>query len=130
MQINPVRPAGLDHIVLRVRDVERMIAFYVGMLGCRFEREQPDLGLTQLRAGRSLIDLVTVGGALGQAGGAAPGAEGRNLDHFCLRIEAYDEAAIRAHLTQRTGSRSARLARATAPRAKARRSTFWIRRAI
>lgn len=98
MPTNPVRPAGLDHIVLRVRDAERMIAFYVDVLGCSVERAQADLGLTQLRAGRSLIDLVTADGALGRAGGAAPGTEGHNLDHFCLRLESYDEAAIRAHL--------------------------------
>jgi glyoxylase I family protein len=30
--------------------------------------------------------------------GAAPAREGRNLDHFCLRIEPFDEAAIRRHL--------------------------------
>lgn len=98
MQTHPVRPAGLDHIVLRVRDAERMIAFYVDVLGCRLERAQSELGLTQLRAGRSLIDLVSVDGVLGRAGGAAPGAEGYNLDHFCLRLDGYDEAAIRAHL--------------------------------
>jgi len=45
-----------------------------------------------------MLDLVPVDGALGRAGGAAPGAAGRNLDHFCFRVEPFDEAAIRAHL--------------------------------
>jgi len=45
-----------------------------------------------------MLDLVPVDGPLGRAGGAAPGAEGRNLDHFCFRVEPFDEAAIRAHL--------------------------------
>jgi catechol 2,3-dioxygenase-like lactoylglutathione lyase family enzyme len=54
--------------------------------------------LVQLRAGRSLIDLVPVDGKLGRAGGAAPGVEGRNLDHFCFRVEPFDEAAIRRQL--------------------------------
>jgi catechol 2,3-dioxygenase-like lactoylglutathione lyase family enzyme len=62
------------------------------------ERRVDELGLVQLRAGASLIDLVTVDGALGRQGGAAPGREGRNLDHFCLRIEPFDETALRAHL--------------------------------
>jgi catechol 2,3-dioxygenase-like lactoylglutathione lyase family enzyme len=89
---------GLDHVVLRASDSERMIHFYCEVLGCALERRRDDLGLIQLRAGRSLIDLVTIDGTLGRAGGAAPGAEGRNLDHFCLRIEPFDPAAIKTHL--------------------------------
>lgn len=94
----PFRIAGLDHLVLRVRDRERMLAFYCGVLGCTLEREQAAIGLTQIRAGRSLIDLVTVDGKLGRMGGAAPAIEGRNLDHFCMTVENFDEAAVRAHL--------------------------------
>ena len=88
----------LDHLVLRVADLQRMLDFYTRALGCSLERRQDDIGLVQLRAGRSLIDLVPVDGQLGRAGGAAPGREGRNLDHFCVRVEPFDEAAIRAHL--------------------------------
>jgi glyoxylase I family protein len=88
----------LDHLVLRVVDLPTMLAFYTRALGCSIERRQDEIGLVQLRAGRSLIDLVPVDGALGRAGGAAPGREGRNLDHFCVRVEPFDEAAIRAHL--------------------------------
>lgn len=89
---------GLDHIVLRVTDGERMVAFYTEVLGCRVERRQDEIGLIQLRAGQSLIDLVPVDGKLGRQGGAAPGAEGRNLDHLCLRIEPFDAEALRSHL--------------------------------
>ncbi|HEY3635092.1 MAG TPA: VOC family protein [Caldimonas sp.] len=89
---------AIDHLVLRVVDLERMLAFYRDVLGCPVERRQDEIGLVQLRAGRSLIDLVPVDGALGKSGGAAPGPEGRNLDHFCLRVEPFDEAAIRATL--------------------------------
>ena len=89
---------GIDHVVLRVVDVEGVIRFYQDVLGCAVERRKDDLGLIQLRAGRSLIDLVDVNGELGQKGGAVPGAEGRNMDHFCLRIDPFDEAQIRAHL--------------------------------
>lgn len=95
----PFQITGLDHLVLRVRDRERMVAFYCGVLGCSLEREQAAIGLTQIRAGRSLIDLVTVDGKLGRMGGAAPGMEGRNLDHFCLTIDGYDEAVLRAYLS-------------------------------
>ena len=89
---------GIDHVVLRVVDVEGVIRFYQDVLGCAVERRKDDLGLIQLRAGRSLIDLVDVNGELGQKGGAAPGAETRSMDHFCLRIDPFDEAQIRAHL--------------------------------
>jgi glyoxylase I family protein len=97
----PFQITGLDHLVLRVRDLDRMVRFYCEVLGCRVERMQAELGLTQIRAGRSLIDLVTVGGRLGRMGGAAPGKEGRNLDHFCITVDGYDEAAIRAYLIAR-----------------------------
>jgi glyoxylase I family protein len=88
----------LDHVVLRVVDLRAMMDFYTGVLGCPVEKIQEDLGLYQLRAGAALIDLVPVDGLLGRKGGAAPGSEGRNLDHFCLRVEPFDAAAITAHL--------------------------------
>lgn len=88
----------IDHLVLRVIDLDRMLRFYCGVLGCTIERRQDAIGLVQLRAGRSLVDLVPVNGQLGKAGGAPPGKQGRNLDHFCFRIEPFDEAAIRRHL--------------------------------
>ena len=89
---------GLDHVVLRVRDAGRMTRFYCDVLGCSVERERDDLGLTQLRAGQSLIDLVAVDSELGRKGGAAPGKKGHNMDHLCLRIEPFDASALLAHL--------------------------------
>jgi glyoxylase I family protein len=88
----------LDHLVLRVRDVDAMRAFYCDVLGCSVERRQDAIGLLQLRAGASLIDLVSLDGKLGRMGGAGPGAGGRNVDHFCLRIEPFDRDALLAHL--------------------------------
>jgi glyoxylase I family protein len=88
----------IDHLVLRVVDLPRMLRFYRDVLGCVVERDRPDLGLVQLRAGRSMLDLVPVDGPLGRQGGAAPGAQGRNLDHFCVRVEPFDADAIRAEL--------------------------------
>jgi catechol 2,3-dioxygenase-like lactoylglutathione lyase family enzyme len=95
---SPVRIREIDHIVLRVLDLDAMIAFYTQVLGCSIERRQDEIGLVQLRAGSSIVDLVPVDGKLGMAGGAAPGREGRNVDHFCFRVEPFDEAAIRRHL--------------------------------
>lgn len=88
----------LDHLVLRVVDLDRMLQFYCEVLGCAVERRDDSIGLVQLRAGRSLVDLVPVSGKLGRAGGAPPGIEGRNLDHFCLRVDPFNEATIRLHL--------------------------------
>jgi catechol 2,3-dioxygenase-like lactoylglutathione lyase family enzyme len=89
---------GIDHVVLRVKDAQAAIAFYVDVLGCRLEKTQAAIGLYQLRAGASIIDIVPVDGVLGRAGGAAPGDEGRNLDHFALAVAPFDEAAIRKDL--------------------------------
>jgi catechol 2,3-dioxygenase-like lactoylglutathione lyase family enzyme len=91
---------GLDHVVLRVTDLERARDFYCDVLGCRVEVFQKKVGLLQLRAGDSLIDLVPVDGQLGRMGGSAPGAEGRNMDHFCLRVRPFDAVAIMAHLRE------------------------------
>jgi len=93
-----IRIRDIDHIVLRVVDLDAMLGFYCDVLGCTVERRQEAIGLIQLRAGRSIVDLVPVDGELGRAGGAPPGREGRNLDHFCLRVDPFDEAAIRSHL--------------------------------
>lgn len=93
-----IRVQCIDHVVMRVRDLDRALRFYGEVLGCAVERRRDDLGLVHLRAGRSLIDLVDVAGSIGQKGGAPPGSEGHNMDHVALRLEAFDEAAIRAHL--------------------------------
>jgi catechol 2,3-dioxygenase-like lactoylglutathione lyase family enzyme len=100
---------GIDHVVLRVRDIGRMVRFYEAALGCAVERRQDELGLVQLRAGRALIDLVDVAGKLGRAGGAPPGADARNMDHLCLRVEPFEPEAIRAHL-QAHGARPGEVA--------------------
>jgi glyoxylase I family protein len=98
MASSPFAIRGIDHVVLRIRDLERSLHFYRDVLGCTVERRQDSIGLIQLRAGRSLIDLVPLDGTLGLAGGAAPAAEGRNVDHICLSIEPFDGEAIRAYL--------------------------------
>ena len=85
-----VRIAGLDHVVLRVASLERAIDFYRAVLGCQVERQLQQPRLVQLRAGASLIDLVPADPP------AAPGAG--NMDHFALRLEAFDAAALTAHL--------------------------------
>ena len=89
---------GLDHVVLRVEDLARSLRFYVELLGCSEERRSDALGLVQLRAGASLIDLIVVASPLGKLGGPAAGAQARNLDHFALQLAHFDAALIAARL--------------------------------
>ncbi len=90
---------AIDHVVLRVDDPDEAIRFYRDVLGCTVERTlPPEIGLIQLRAGDALIDLVPVDGRIGRSGGAAPGPDGHNMDHFCVRLETFDEEKIREHL--------------------------------
>ena len=89
---------NIDHVVLRVTDLEKVANFYTEVLGARWERKREAIGLYQLRAGGALIDLVPVDGKLGRMGGAAPGPEGRNVDHICFRVFPWDGEAILAEL--------------------------------
>lgn len=92
---------GIDHVVLRCQQLAPMLTFYCEILGAKLERRRDDLGLYQLRAGTALIDLVAVDSPLGQEGGKAPGMEGHNMDHLCLRLEPFDGPAVLAYLQQK-----------------------------
>ncbi|MBL8114050.1 MAG: VOC family protein [Acidobacteria bacterium] len=82
-----IRIREIDHVVLRVRDLDRMLWFYRDLLGCPIVKRQDAIGLVQLRAGRSLIDLST-----------SEGPSGWNMDHFCVRVEPFDAESIVAYL--------------------------------
>jgi len=90
---------GIDHVVVRVKDLEGAVSFYRDVLGCSVDRVREELGLVHMRAGASLIDLVSVDGKLGRMGGDAPAPRARNMDHLCLRVEPFDEADLRAYLS-------------------------------
>ncbi len=93
--------AGIDHIVLRTTKLKDMLEFYCNVLGCTVERETTiETGLTQLRAGSALIDLVTVDSDLGRMGGGAPTESENNLDHFCLQLKPISEIEIEKHLSE------------------------------
>ena len=80
---------GLDHVVLRVADIDRAIAFYEAVLGLHVERRLAEIGLVQLRAGTSMIDLVPR---------TEDEDDGRNMDHFAVRIAELDVPTLTAHL--------------------------------
>jgi catechol-2,3-dioxygenase len=94
-----IEVAGIDHVVLRVRDLERMERFYCDVLGLAVEKRNEPLCMLHLRAGKSLIDLIAVGGPLGRMGGGPPGQENRNVDHICLQVRDFDLARVQAHLS-------------------------------
>lgn len=94
-----IKPVAIDHIVLRTDRYAELIDFYCEVLGCSLERAtSEEFGLTQLRAGSALIDIVDVNGELGAVGGPAPGDTGNNVDHFCLQIEPLSENDVQAYL--------------------------------
>ena len=126
--MTPFRIRDIDHLVLRARDQAALVRFYCDVLGCSIEKRQDAIGLVQLRAGSSLIDIVGVDGKLGRLGGAAPGSEGRNLDHFCLRVDR-SISTRSARICSPTACSLASMARVTAQKAKARRCTSATSRA-
>jgi catechol 2,3-dioxygenase-like lactoylglutathione lyase family enzyme len=88
----PLKVAELDHVVLRCRDMDRALDFYIRVLGLKEERRLDQLGLVQMRAGASMIDLIRVEPPRSE--------EGLNVDHVCLGIETGDIAATAAYLRE------------------------------
>ena len=84
-------------MVIRAADLNKMVSFYLKVIGCTIDRRRDELGLVHLRVGKNLIDLISVEGELGRKGGGPPVRDGRNMDHLCLRIEAFDERELRSH---------------------------------
>lgn len=98
IKANPINVRRIDHVVLRVVDLEMMVAFYCNVLGCRLERGPGDGGLAQLRAGDSLIDLVDANGSIGRQSGDPPDHGAPNVDHVCLLVQPWDSEAVLSHL--------------------------------
>ena len=92
---------GIDHIVLRTSKLHEMLQFYCDVLGCPIERQlPPKTGLTQLRAGNALIDIVTIDSELGRVGGGPPPSEENTLDPFCLQLEPVSEQQLANYLKE------------------------------
>ena len=97
---NPINITRIDHVVLRVNNLENMIDFYSDVLGCRLERGPGEGGLAQLRAGSSLIDLIDVAGPFGRQGGRAPEQSAANVDHICFLVQPWDTPTVLERLRQ------------------------------
>jgi glyoxylase I family protein len=91
-QARPFRVAELDHVVLRCVRQQRTLEFYAGVLGMTEERRIEKIGLIQLRAGQSMLDLVPA---------ETLADSGRNVDHFCLGIESAEFDTVLSYLRER-----------------------------
>ena len=91
--------AGLDHVVLRCRDLGKMKHFY-SALGCRLVKQNTAVGIWHYTCGGStLIDLIAVNGPLGGKKGEPPVPDqAHNVDHICIKVDPWVEADIKAHL--------------------------------
>ncbi len=89
--VRPFRVGELDHVVLRCTNQQRALEFYTAILGLSEERRIEKIGLIQLRAGQSMLDLVPADKLA---------AEGRNVDHFCLGIEIDDFDSLLSYLRE------------------------------
>ncbi len=90
MRNNMLKIQGLDHIVLRTCHMDEMQAFYCDVLGCQVERVNKAVGLVHLRAGAHLIDLLRVDHP----------PTGKNLEHFCLRLQSLDYTVLKNYFRE------------------------------
>ena len=95
-QAIPFKPCGLDHVVVRAKDIQLLLGFYRDVLGLPVAKHNEPLGLWHLDAGGSMIDLVDMAGPLGEKGGPPPGAS-NNMDHLAIKVEHFDEVALLAY---------------------------------
>ena len=97
---NPINIRQIDHVVIRVVNLENMTAWYRDVLGCELERGPGEYRIAQLRAGGSLIDLVDANGPFGMKTGREPDRDTPNMDHVCLQVQPWDTEAIKKQLRQ------------------------------
>ncbi len=82
--------SGIDHVVVRVANLDRSIQFYCQVLGCKLEWRRDELALAHLRVGTAFVDLL--------GGQPLPTGPGRNMDHLCLTVTDFDLEKMREHL--------------------------------
>lgn len=80
-QACPIDYHGLDHVVLRVTDIQRSLDFYTRNLGMALERIIEDAQIYQVRCGRHLIDLQVV-----PSGTTLAERTSRGIDHVCVLL--------------------------------------------
>ena len=90
-----VKITEMDHIVLRVKDVEESLTFYSEILGLQVERvEQWRAGEVRFPSVRLNADTIIDLFASDQERIGREGA--KNQDHYCMVIEPTDMEALKA----------------------------------
>jgi catechol 2,3-dioxygenase-like lactoylglutathione lyase family enzyme len=80
-----LRPKGVDHLAIRVHDLEVARAFYVDLIGCQFIKALPEFDQELLHAGATPISLVR--SPAPERALSFPEAQAIGLDHFCVLLE-------------------------------------------
>ena len=94
-----VKITEMDHIVLRVQDVERSLRFYANVLGLQPERvEQWRAGEIRFPSVRLNADTIIDLFASDQEPIGKDGA--KNQDHFCMVIEPIDMDALKSRFQE------------------------------
>lgn len=96
MSAAPVKPLGLDHLLLHVRGMGEAERFYCEILGCSVKNRMAHYAMTELSAGIVLVDTDDVNGRWALDGTAT----GRNLDHFAILTDGWDDARMREWLAK------------------------------
>jgi catechol 2,3-dioxygenase len=94
-----LRPVGIGHVVLKVRDLDRALAFYRDLLGFRVSSEMSNVMIFLTATGESHHDL-----ALLRVGDSAPSPAPNSVGLYHVAIQLADwEAVKHAHgvLTER-----------------------------
>ena len=96
MTAPPFELLGLDHLLLHVRGMVEAERFYCGVLGCSVRHHLPQYAMAELSAGVTLVDVADPNGAWALEGTTV----GRNLDHFALLTDGWNEAGMRSWLAK------------------------------
>ena len=94
MTAPPCKLLGLDHLLLHVRGMAEAERFYCGVLGCSVQHRMPQHAMLELSAGVVLVDTADPNGAWAVEDAAA----GRNVDHFAILTDGFDEQPMREWL--------------------------------
>lgn len=81
--------SGIDHVVVKVSDLERSIHFYCDILGCKLQWRRDELSLAHLCVGASFVDLLE--------DKALSYSPGQNMDHLCLTVTDFNLQKVRSH---------------------------------
>lgn len=92
---------AMDHIVLNVQDMDRILDFYINVLGLPGERleefQKGEVPFPSVRVNAdTLIDLFPIA----EQGETTAGDQRAILNHFCMVIDKTDMAGVIAHLEQ------------------------------